>query len=128
MIPNTKPYAEPANLVLGTVALNILSLALPIMTLQVYDRILPNPDSGTLPLLIVGVSIALLLETCLRIARAWILGWNGAVYEHEMSAAAMRHILSADVSRSERVGTGEFLHRMAAIGKLRDFHNGYVMV
>ena len=38
-------------LLLGTLAINILSLALPIMTLQVYDRILPNPGSGTLPVL-----------------------------------------------------------------------------
>ena len=30
-------------LLLSTLAINVLSLALPVMTLQVYDRILPNP-------------------------------------------------------------------------------------
>ena len=39
--------SETTYLLLATVTLNLLSLALPIMTLQVYDRILPHPDSGS---------------------------------------------------------------------------------
>ncbi|MEZ5918443.1 MAG: hypothetical protein R3D66_00450 [Alphaproteobacteria bacterium] len=47
-----------SSLLLSTLAINILSLALPVMTLQIYDRILPNPGSGTLPVLIGGVCLA----------------------------------------------------------------------
>lgn len=121
-------HTEPAHLVLGTFALNILSLALPIMTLQIYDRILPNPDSGTLPLLICGVIIAIMIETCLRIARAWMMGWNGAVYEHRLAGKAMNHILAADIFQTTKTGAGGFLHRMSAISRLKDFKNGYVCV
>ena len=119
---------ESEHLFCATLAINFLSLALPIMTLQVYDRILPNPDSGTLPVLIVLVSFAIFCETLLRLARAWMMGWSGAVYEHRLSEAAMQRILSADVSRSKPCGVGEFLHRLTAIGKLKDFENGYVLV
>lgn len=119
---------ETGYLLLATCALNLLSLALPIMTLQVYDRILPNPDSGTLPLLLVGVVFAIACETGLRLARAWMMGWNGAVYEHGLSTAAMRRILSADMARSRKTGVGEFLHRMSAISRLKDFESGYVAV
>lgn len=129
------PLAQPQEsrgdrfyLLLGTVSLNLLSLALPIMTLQVYDRILPNPESGTLPLLMAGVLLAIVCETGLRLARAWMMGWRGAVYEHALSAAAMRRLLSADAARSRTTGIGEFLHRMAAIGRLKDFENGYIAV
>lgn len=116
------------NLFVSTIALNFLSLALPVMTLQVYDRILPNPDSGTLPVLIAGVTVAVFLEACLRLSRAWMMGWNGAVYEHQLSTQAMRRVLSTDTFRTKKSGIGEFLHRMTAIGRVKDFHSGYVLV
>lgn len=116
------------SLLFSTFAINILSLALPIMTLQVYDRILPNPGSGTLPVLVAGVCVAICLETALRLARSYVIGWSGAVYEHRMSCLAMDHMLGSDLSRLGHTGVGEYLHRMSAIGKLKDFHNGYALV
>lgn len=112
-------------LLLATLAINILSLALPVTTLQVYDRILPSPGSGTLPVLISGVCLAVVLEAVLRLARAYVMGRAGAAYEHRMSCAAMNHLLHSDLSRLGRCGIGEHLHRMSAIGKLKDFHSGY---
>lgn len=128
MTPPEIAHEDRFYLLLGTIALNLLSLALPIMTLQVYDRILPNPESGTLPLLLTGVIFAVACETGLRLARAWMMGWRGAVYEQAISTAAMRRLLSADAARSRSTGIGEFLHRMAAIGRLKDFENGYIAV
>lgn len=124
----TTPQPETTNLLLSTVAINMLSLALPIMTLQVYDRILPNPDSGTLPVLITGVCIAIILETVLRLCRSWMIGWSSAVYEHSLSEKVMDHILHADASHFKCYNAGEHLHRLAAIGKMKDFHNGYALV
>lgn len=115
------------HIILSTVAINLLSLALPVMTLQIYDRILPNPDSGTLPILTLGVIVAIVLEACLRLARAWMIGWSGASYEYGMSTAAMRHVLDADISRMQGYGVGEHLHRMSALGKMKDFFNGYAV-
>src|SRR5687768_9312118 len=85
-----------SHVILSSVAANFLALALPVMTLQIYDRILPNPDSGTLPVLIVGVTVAVVMEAALKIARAYMIGWNGAVHEYEISSTAMRHMLRAD--------------------------------
>ena len=115
-------------LVAASIAINILALALPVMTLQIYDRILPNPGSGTLPLLIAGVAVAVALEAALRLMRAWLLGWYGAVYEYRMSCHALDHVLAADLPDMLKRGAGEYLHQMSAIGKLRDFNNGYLPV
>lgn len=116
------------HLVAASIAINILALALPVMTLQIYDRILPNPGSGTLPLLITGVTIAIGVEAALRLLRAWLLGWYGAVYEYRMSCHALGHVLAADLPDMLKRGAGEYLHQMSAIGKLRDFNNGYIPV
>lgn len=113
------------SLLLSTLAINILSLALPVMTLQVYDRILPNPGTGTLPVLITGVCLAIFLEACLRLCRAYVIGRSGAAYEHRMACNAMDKVLGADLSKMGAYGIGEYLHRMGSVGKLKDFYNGY---
>src|SRR5688500_14226936 len=80
-------------LIVPTLFISILSLALPVLTLQVYDRILPNLESGTMPILIAGVCVAIVFDICLRLARAYILGWNGASCEHKIACRAVNHVL-----------------------------------
>ncbi len=116
-----------SSLLICTLAINILSLALPVMTLQVYDRILPNPGTGTLPILIGGVCLAVVLEAVLRLSRSYVIGRSGAAYEHNMSCQAIQRVLNADLSQMGKYGIGEHLHRMASVGKLKDFYNGYSM-
>lgn len=119
-------YRIRANdLFLSTVTVNILSLALPAMTLQIYDRILPNPGSGTLPVLITGVCIAIMLETIIRLGRSYIMGWSGAAFEHRLSCKAMNHIFESDLGTPPPYGIGEHMNRLASIGRLTDFYNGY---
>lgn len=113
------------DLLLSSLTINILSLALPTMTLQIYDRILPNPGSGTLPVLITGVCVAVVLETVMRLARSYSMGWAGAAYEHRLSCEAMNHILRSDLAAPVSYGIGEHMNRLSAIGRLRDFYNGY---
>ncbi|PZQ46653.1 MAG: ABC transporter [Micavibrio aeruginosavorus] len=113
------------DLLLSSLTINILSLAMPTMTLQIYDRILPNPGSGTLPVLITGVCIAVILETVMRLSRSYCMGWAGAAYEHRLSCQAINHILRSDLGAPVSYGIGEHMNRLAAIGRLRDFYNGY---
>lgn len=119
--------SSTSSLLLGTLAISVLSLSFPVMTLQVYDRILPNPGTGTLPVLITGVCLAVVLEACLRLCRAYMIGRAGAAYEHRMACEAVRKILNADLTQIGPHGIGEHLHRMGAIGKLKDFYNGYAL-
>ena len=128
-IPDPQGFRiSPIQLVVPTFFISCLSLALPLLTLQVYDRILPNPESGTLGVLIGGVCIALALEFILRLCRSYRLGWSAATYEHKMSCKAIDHVLNTDLSALNRNSSGENLNRMAAIGKLRDFYNGHDLV
>ena len=69
------PASGKFDLFLATVFINVLSLALPVMLLQVYDRIIPNAASGTLALLVIGVGMALVLEAVFRVIRSYIGAW-----------------------------------------------------
>ena len=46
------------DLALSSIFINVLSLAMPLTLLQVYDRILPNNAESTLVLLILGIGTA----------------------------------------------------------------------
>ena len=111
-------------IVIATLAINILSLALPVMTLQVYDRIIPNHSTGTLEVLVLGVTIALALETILKLARAYTIGWTGAMFEHRMSCRLINHVLGADSRFFSRDDAGAHLQRMSGVGRVKSLYDG----
>lgn len=116
------------HLVLATLVINLLALAMPIMMLQAYDRILPNHGFGTLSLLVFGVITAVVLEMGLRIGRSYLTSWSGAVFEHKTSCRALQHILDADMQQLEAQGSGAYLQKMASIGRLRSFYSGQALL
>jgi len=116
------------HLVLSSLIINVLALAMPLMMLQTYDRILPNHGYGTLTLLIAGVTCALLLEMGLRLARSHLTGWAGAVFEHKTGCGALRHLLQADMQEIARQGSGSYLQKLSSIGRLRGFYSGQALV
>ncbi len=116
------------HLVISSLVINLLALAMPIMMLQTYDRILPNYGYGTLTLLICGVVTAVILEMILRIARSYLTGWSGAVFEHSVSCNALSHILRASMQPFEKQGSGAYLQKMASIGRLRAFYSGQALL
>jgi ATP-binding cassette subfamily C protein LapB len=111
-----------AYLAIGTIVLNLLSLALPLSLLQVYDRIIPNSSIGTMLLLLAGVISAVVLESSLRLARQAMSGWSAGRFEHRAGCAAFDAILAAPAHRIEQAGTGQHLERMAALSAIKDFY------
>lgn len=115
-------------LMLSTLVINLLALAMPVMMLQTYDRILPSHGIGTLVLLLSGVTCAVTLEVGLRLARSYLTGWSGAVFEHKTACAAMSHLLNANVQAFEKQGAGNYIQKMAAISRLRSFYSGQALM
>ncbi len=116
------------HLAVSSLTINLLAMAMPVMMLQAYDRILANFAIGTLTMLVVGVLIAVLLEIALRIARAHLTAWAGAVFEHKTSCRALAHILGGRLQTLERQGSGAYLQKMASIARLRGFYSGQALL
>ena len=117
-----------ASLIVASLAIHLLSLSLPVTTLQVYDRILVSQNLGTLNALLIGVSIAVILECIIRSSRAYIVSWSSAVYEHALSCNALRHILQSDLAHVEKDDVSQHLQRMNAIGRMREFTSGQALI
>lgn len=75
--------------------LNLLSLAVPVAVLHVYDRIVPNGSSQTLLVLLAGLGLALLLEVVLRAARGALLAGLTARQEHAARQGLVAGLLAA---------------------------------
>ncbi|CCQ72475.1 peptidase domain-containing ABC transporter [Magnetospira sp. QH-2] len=116
------------SLILSSLAINLLSLALPLALLQVYDRIIPNSSLSTLLILVGGVVVALVLELLLRMARSAITAWIGSRFEHLAGCAAFRHMLHSRIDAFEREGAGLSIERMAGLRTAKEFYAGQALV
>jgi len=110
--------------VLETVAVNILSLGLPLVMLHVYDRIIPNGATGTFGWLILGLAVVLLLDAGLQVIRGYVVGWEAARLEHVTSCGALNHVLESEIDDFEKDAPGVHLSRFQAIDTLRDYYAG----
>ncbi len=108
----------------ASISLNLLSLALPLFILQVYDRIIPYQADTTFIVLIIGVAVALGVEALLRILRASVMAWEAARYDHTETRRAIQHLMQVDARELESHSAGFFLDRLQSLGKIQNFYAG----
>ncbi len=111
----------------ATLLVNLLALALPLFTMNVYDRVLPNRTEATLWVLAVGVLIAFALDYALRRARSAVLDDLGRELDLKLSQKIFSKILSAPLA--DRKGhTGNLVARVSEYGIVREFYASTTVV
>jgi len=108
---------------LSSLCINLLALALPMVILQIYDRIIPNQAIETFLFLMIGLLIVVLIDTALKIFRSLILGWEGARFDHRESLKAMNHILDSDSLEFDKHSAGYYLDKMHALEQIQEFYS-----
>ena len=119
----TPPAVLPISFIL-----NLLSLALPLVLLQIYDRILPYEATDTLIVLVIGLGVVVVVDGLLRWGRTYISGWRAMRFEHIQACRAVDHMLAADLTVFARDAPGVHLDRVAGIDTLRDFYSGQALM
>jgi ATP-binding cassette, subfamily C, bacterial LapB len=111
----------------ATLLANLLALALPLFTMNVYDRVLPNRTEATLWVLALGVLIAFGLDYALRQARSAVLDDLGRELDLKLSQKIFSKILSAPLA--DRKGhTGNLVARVSEYGIVREFYASTTVV
>ena len=105
-------------------ALNILSLALPIVILQVYDRVIPNTATPTLTVFIFGLGAVLVIDAALSLGRSYITGWAGARTQHHLACGALKHLFHSSLGGFESVAPGVHMQRLRAVDSIKNFYAG----
>jgi len=78
-----RPALQPV--LLASLIINLLSIALPLFTMNVYDRVIPNHATASLWVLAIGVLLAFSLEFALRRARTDVLDEVGRRLDLKLS-------------------------------------------
>ena len=105
----------------ATLLVNLLGLALPLFSMNVYDRVIPNRTQSTLWVLAIGVLVAFAFDYALRAARSAVLDDLGHELDLKLSQKIFTKILSAPLA--DRKGhTGNLVARVSEYGIVKEFY------
>lgn len=105
---------------LAAAVINMLALALPLFTMNVYDRIIPNKSVSSLWVLAAGVVLALSLEFTLRLARARVIDEVGRDLDARLSQKLFEKVMNLPMAAREG-STGAFARRVSDYEMVREF-------
>lgn len=106
--------------VLAALIVNLLALAVPLFTMNVYDRVIPNKAIATLWVLAAGVGLALIFDFMLRLARAQLVDEIGRKMDAKLAQKLFEKVMNLPMA--DRHGsTGAFARRVSEYELVRDF-------
>ncbi|MDZ3833286.1 MAG: type I secretion system permease/ATPase [Sphingopyxis sp.] len=100
--------------------INLLGLALPLFTMNVYDRVIPNKAVSSLWVLAIGALLAFAVEFTLRLARATLLDDLGRDLDVKLSEKIFSKVLNIPLI-DRRGSTGMLARRVSEFEAVRDF-------
>ena len=106
--------------ILASLVINLLAVALPLFTMNVYDRVIPNRAGETLWVLAVGVLIVFALEFALRRSRTAVVDQISRRLDLKLSQKIFGRLMATPLQ--ERQGhTGALAARVSEYAIVRDF-------
>lgn len=100
--------------------INIFALMIPLYTMNVYDRVVPNNATETLWVLTLGIGLVLLFNFVLTTVRAYVVDAASKRVDVRLSALIMERVLDLRMeARPESVGS--FAANLRSFESVRDF-------
>jgi ATP-binding cassette, subfamily C, bacterial LapB len=108
-------------------AVNLLAFAMPLFTMNVYDRIIPNKAAASLWVLALGVLFAFCFDFLLRIARARIIDEVGRELDQRLAQRLFEKVMNIPLAARQGT-TGGFARRLAEYEVVREFFTSTTVV
>ncbi|AZM96725.1 type I secretion system permease/ATPase [Vreelandella venusta] len=108
------------DIVLGSVAINLFALAMPLFVLNVYDRVVPNQATETLWVLAIGIFIVLCFDLALRLMRSSFVDLAASRADVKLSSSIMAKTLGLRLEERP-VSTGSFTSTLQSFESIRAF-------
>ena len=107
-------------ILLAALVVNLLALAVPLFTMNVYDRVIPNKAIPTLWVLALGVALALGFDFVLRLARSRLVDEIGRKLDSKLSQKLFEKVMNLPMS-ARQGSTGAMAKRVSEYEQVRDF-------
>ena len=117
LLANMPVYRD---VLLAALFINVFALALPLFTMNVYDRVVPNAAFETLWMLAIGVFIVLVADLVLRTLRGYFLDLASRRVDVQLSARIMEKALGMRLEHRP-ASVGSFAVNLRSFETLRDF-------
>jgi len=107
-----------------TLLFNVLSLAMPLFMMSIYDRVIPSASINQLLFLFSGVIFAIAMETALRRLRVRAMAYLAGRIDYLVGRSAFERILFLPLAMLEHEPLGAQLSQLQEFESLREFFAG----
>ncbi|MDD2834145.1 MAG: type I secretion system permease/ATPase [Methylotenera sp.] len=114
---NSRIYRD---IMVAAFVVNVFALAMPLFTMNVYDRVLPNQATETLWVMAVGISLIFMGDLVLRTMRAYFLDWASTRIDVKLTARIMEQVLGIRLEKRPS-SVGSFASNLRSFETVRDF-------
>jgi ATP-binding cassette subfamily C protein LapB len=114
---NSRIYRD---IMIAAFVVNMFALAMPLFTMNVYDRVLPNRAVETLWVMAIGISLMIIGDLILRTMRGYFLDWASTRVDVKLTARIMEQVLGIRLEQRPN-SVGSFASNLRSFETVRDF-------
>ena len=100
--------------------INLFALVMPLFSMNVYDRVVPNNATDTLWMLALGVSLVIGMDYMMRLLRGHFVDLASARIDVKLSALIMERVLGMRLE-ARPASVGSFASNLRSFESVRDF-------
>ncbi|MCP5265071.1 MAG: type I secretion system permease/ATPase [Burkholderiaceae bacterium] len=115
-----KPWRVYRDVLVASLLINLFALAVPLFTMNVYDRVIPNSAVETLWTFAIGVMAVLGFDVAMKVLRAHFIDVAGKRVDHEMSSHVMAKVMNTRLE-ARPASVGSFAANLRAFESVREF-------
>jgi ATP-binding cassette subfamily C protein LapB len=117
IIENRRLYRDA---LVAALLINIFALVMPLFTMNVYDRVVPNNAVETLWVLTAGIGLSLIFNFVLTTIRSHVVDTASKRIDVKLSAQIMERVLDLRME-NKPVSVGSFAANLRSFESIRDF-------
>jgi ATP-binding cassette subfamily C protein LapB len=114
---NSRIYRD---IMVAAFVVNMFALAMPLFTMNVYDRVVPNRAVETLWVMAIGISLMIIGDLILRTLRGYFLDWANTRVDVKLTARIMEQVLGIRLEQRPN-SVGSFASNLRSFETVRDF-------
>src|SRR5215813_859353 len=120
-------WSNYSHVAIAAFIINMLALASPLFTMNVYDRVVPNGAVSSLAALAIGLMIAVLFDFVLRTVRSRIIDMTGKKIDVVLAANIFEHVQAVKLAQRPQ-SVGILANQLRDFDSVREFFTSGTVV